>query len=47
MEPQETFPVNGICIHMPVEGGAGDSLDDEDDVKKGGGESSMHMGGSL
>ncbi|KAF8775851.1 hypothetical protein HU200_004244 [Digitaria exilis] len=44
---QETFPVNGICIHMPVEGGAGDSLDDEDDVKKGGGESSMHMGGSL
>nr|CAB3466668.1 unnamed protein product [Digitaria exilis] len=44
---QETFPVNGICIHMPVEGGAGDSLDDEDDVKMGGGESSMHMGGSL
>ncbi|RLM54196.1 protein MEI2-like 2 isoform X1 [Panicum miliaceum] len=43
---QEAFPINGICIHMPVEDGAGDSLDDEDDVKTGG-ESSMHMAGSL
>jgi hypothetical protein len=31
---------------MPVEDGTGDSLDDEDDVKAGG-ESSMHMAGSL
>jgi len=43
---QEAFPINGICIHMPVEDGTGDSLDDEDDVKAGG-ESSMHMAGSL
>jgi hypothetical protein len=43
---QEAFPINGICIHMPVEDGAGDSLDNEDDVKTGG-ESSMHMAGSL
>ncbi|KAG2608818.1 hypothetical protein PVAP13_4KG012000 [Panicum virgatum] len=42
---QEAFPINGICIHMPVEDGTGDSLDDEDDVKTG--ESSMHMAGSL
>jgi len=44
-ETQEAFPINGICIHMPVEDGTGDSLDDEDDVKTG--ESSMHMAGSL
>ncbi|OEL21773.1 Protein MEI2-like 2 [Dichanthelium oligosanthes] len=48
---QEAFPINGICIHMPVGAGAGDSLDDEDedddtqDEKTG--ESSMHMSGSL
>ncbi|RLN13331.1 protein MEI2-like 2 isoform X1 [Panicum miliaceum] len=43
---QEAFPINGICIHMPVEDGAGDSLDDEDDMNTGG-ESSVHMAGSL
>ncbi|KAL6626520.1 hypothetical protein ACP70R_030246 [Stipagrostis hirtigluma subsp. patula] len=28
---QEQFPINGICIHMPLEDGAGDSLDNEED----------------
>ncbi|CAN6202872.1 unnamed protein product [Urochloa humidicola] len=44
---QEALPINGICIHMPVEDGAGDSFEDEDDNGKTGGESSMHMAGSL
>jgi RNA recognition motif-containing protein len=28
---QEPFPINGMCIHMPLEDGAGDSLDNEED----------------
>ncbi|CAN6215475.1 unnamed protein product [Urochloa humidicola] len=44
---QEALPINGICIHMPVEDVAGDSFDDEDDNAKTEGESSMHMAGSL
>ncbi|CAL5045179.1 unnamed protein product [Urochloa decumbens] len=44
---QEALPINGICIHMPVEDCAGDSFDDEDDNGKTEGESSMHMAGSL
>ncbi|KAL6890544.1 hypothetical protein ACP4OV_008799 [Aristida adscensionis] len=27
---QEPFPINGICIHMPLEDGPGDSLDNEE-----------------
>uniref|UniRef100_A0A0A8YK76 RRM domain-containing protein n=1 Tax=Arundo donax TaxID=35708 RepID=A0A0A8YK76_ARUDO len=44
---QEPFPINGICIHMPLEDSAGDSLDNEEDNnhKEKTGESSM--AGSL
>ncbi|KAK3163594.1 hypothetical protein QOZ80_1AG0005730 [Eleusine coracana subsp. coracana] len=28
---QEAFPINGMCIHMPLEDATGDSLDNEED----------------
>lgn len=45
-EIQEAFPINGICIHMPLED---DSLDNEEDnnLNDKTGESSTDMAGSL
>jgi len=45
-EIQEAFPINGICIHMPVED---DCLDNEEDKNQNEktGESSTDIGGSL
>ncbi|XP_034590568.1 protein MEI2-like 2 isoform X1 [Setaria viridis] len=44
---QDAFPINGICIHMPVEDDLFDDEDDKSQDVKMGGESSMQMAGSL
>lgn len=46
-ETQDAFPINGICIHMPVEDDLFDDEDDKSQDVKMGGESSMQMAGSL
>jgi hypothetical protein len=45
-EIQEAFPINGICIHMPLEDDCLDTEEDKNQNEKTG-ESSTDMAGSL